>query len=186
VCACAEVIGALSRCCLGAEMFLRARAFIPRLSVQCLFQCACGRIEDKSCRSDVKRVLNNHLIIIHAHNEHTWTTSLTIEVVEPHRAPGRLSDHTHKHTHSSTYKNYLRSPSGSRRSCCVPRRPLPCSAMAPGAARAALRSRGASAAAVGPSRRPRRRRRCRRRRRRRSRRSRRAALGRSSETCPTG
>ena len=74
MCACAEVIGALSRCCLGAEMFLHARAFIPRLSVQCLFQCACGRIEDKSCRSDVKRVLNNHLIIIHAHNEHTWST----------------------------------------------------------------------------------------------------------------
>ena len=44
----------------------------------------------------------------------------TIEVLEPHRAPRpRLSDDARKHTHSSTYKNYRRSPSGSRRSCCV-------------------------------------------------------------------
>ena len=59
-------------------------------------------------------------------------------------------------THSSTYKILPNVPSGSRRSCRVPRRPPPCSAMAPDAPRAALRSRGASAAAVGPTRRPRR------------------------------
>ena len=52
--ACAEVNRALSRCCLGAEMFLHARAFIAGLSVQCLFRRACGRIEEKSYMSDVK------------------------------------------------------------------------------------------------------------------------------------
>ena len=176
--------------CLGAvwvrRCVLHARAFIAGLSVQCLFRRACGRIEEKSYSSDVKRAHNHHVIIIHAHNEHSWTTSPTIEVVEPASGARRPSDHTHKNTHSSTYKNYLRSPSSSWRNGCVPRRSPPRSPTAPGAARAALRSRGASAAAVGPSRRPRRRRRCRRRRRRRSRRRRRAARGRSSGTCPTG
>ena len=51
----------------------------------------------------------------------------------------RPSDDTHKHTHSSTHKDYLRSPSGSRGSCHVPQRSPPCSPTAPGAARAALR-----------------------------------------------
>ena len=99
----------------------------------------------------IKRAFDNHAIGIHAHNEHTWTTSPTIDVVEPHRRSGarRPSDHTHRHTHSSTYKTLPNEPSGSRRSCCVPRRPAPCSATAPGAARAALCPKGASAAAVG-------------------------------------
>ena len=109
---------------------MRARAFITELSVQCLFRCACGRIEDKSCRSDVKRVLNNNLIIIHAHNEHTWSTSPTMKVVEPHRAPGCLSDHRRKHTHWTHDKNYL-----SRRPACG------AAAASCGARRRALRPR---------------------------------------------
>ena len=140
--------------CLGAvwvrRCVLHARAFIAGLSVQCLFRRACGRIEEKSCISDVKSAHDDHAIIIHAQNEHAWSTSPTIEVVEPHRAPGRPSDHTHRHTHSSTYKTLPNVPSGSRRSCCVPRRPVPCSATGPGAARATLRSRGASAASGRP------------------------------------
>ena len=51
--------------CLGAvwvrRCVLHARAFIAGLSVQCLFRRACGRIEEKSYSSDVKRAHNHHV-----------------------------------------------------------------------------------------------------------------------------